>query len=124
MPTLSVTEDDFSKHTPQQAIKASRGFPIHIEVPAGVSVPDEWAQVAARVTIGGVVVKPVPQTGKHAIRVIQTYRTVRACTIEVEAVNVETAMLKVDEGEIELPPYDDPRWTEEPTLQDERTRPA
>lgn len=44
------------------------------------------------------------------VQVIQHYRTSRTCIIEVEAEDAKQALGMLDDGEIDIPPYEDPRW--------------
>ena len=60
----------------------------------------------------------------YQIRITQTFRTERVCTVEVEADTVEEAVERIDDGDFDIPGYSDPTWDEDPILQDESVRPA
>jgi hypothetical protein len=61
---------------------------------------------------------------KQSIIVIQVFRLQREARFEVDAPSMEEALDLIDTGEIDLPPYDDPLWTESRSLENEQTIPV
>jgi hypothetical protein len=58
------------------------------------------------------------------IKVVQIYRLEREAVIEVEASTAYDAAELVGIGEVALPSYDDPAWSEARTLESENCFPA
>lgn len=60
----------------------------------------------------------------HMIKVVQVYRLERETIIEVDASTAYDAAELVGIGEVALPSYDDPAWSEARTLESENCVPA
>ena len=56
---------------------------------------------------------------RQNVTIIQTSSTVRQNTVEVEAIDHESAVEALQNGDIDVPAFDDPRWTTNWTLQSE-----
>lgn len=61
---------------------------------------------------------------KHRISIVQTFRLERRIVVEIEARDPDHACDLVSDGGIDVPAYDDPRWTEIRTLEHEESAPA
>jgi len=58
------------------------------------------------------------------INVFQVFRTERTATITVEASDIDAALGIVDSGDVQLPGYDDPAWTQTAELMAEHSEAA
>lgn len=61
---------------------------------------------------------------KHRINIVQTFRLKRQIIVEIEARDADHACDLADDGRIDVPAYDDPRWAETRTLEREESSPA
>lgn len=61
---------------------------------------------------------------KCFIKVVQVYRVERETIIEVEAASPHDAAEMIGIGEVGLPAFDDPVWTESRTLENETCFPT
>jgi hypothetical protein len=58
------------------------------------------------------------------IAIHQTCRVERRIVIEIDAPNPEEACERLASGDVDIPPFDDPRWVEAYSLEHEEYRPA
>ena len=56
---------------------------------------------------------------RQTITIIQTFSTVREITIDVEADDPESAVEALQNGDIDVPAFADPRWATSWSLQSE-----
>lgn len=59
------------------------------------------------------------EMNRQNVTIIQTSSTVRQIIVEVEAIDHESAVEALQNGDIDLPAFDDPGWTTNWTLQSE-----
>jgi len=59
---------------------------------------------------------------KTRIAIHQTYRFARRIVIEIDAVTAEAAYEQLADGDIDIPAFDDPRWSSSYALEHEEYR--
>lgn len=59
---------------------------------------------------------------RHRIRIIQTLRVERSLVLGIEAATACEARTLFEDGTIDLPPADDPRWYQSEWLEHEEVR--
>lgn len=60
----------------------------------------------------------------HKIKITQVYRVVRTIEVEAEGFDAYGVAEEFASGERDIPTYNDPRWSEQRTLENEEVYPA